>query len=93
MKKYEKPSLTAISLSGNDQLCGSCADQNRLVLMDPKNKDVALDLLWMTGEGNGDDIIERSDFKNLFGANDGCVKEIADYCKFTSTGTHLVAWS
>lgn len=93
MKKYEKPCLTAISLSGNNQLCGSCTAKGGI----PLEQDTALAdfLLRFWGLGDGDGVAERSDFENVFGESEkGCADVVSGYCKFTSTsGDSLVAWS
>ena len=97
MKKYEKPCLTAITLSGNDQLCGSCADNGGLKLCDPSNEWIANIILQGATAGDNDGIVEKSDFANLFGNEDECkgpgMVQFESACKFSSTGGWLVAWS
>ena len=92
MKTYEKPCLTAISLSGNDHLCGSCADRNGKLLKDDLN--LAGMLMDFFEFGNANDGIDRDDFKGVFGNEVECTQvQVDNYCKFTSTGSELVAWS
>ena len=93
MKRYEKPMLTALSLSGNDQLCGYCSEKNAPYLLynDP---DLAARLMTFYGFGSGEP--DAGDFSNVFGANEGCTEGlILDYCKFSSVdeGKNLIAWS
>ncbi|MGN1007920.1 MAG: hypothetical protein ACI4PV_03155 [Butyricicoccus sp.] len=74
MKTYEKPRLAAISLAGNEQLCGNCdpgfiswAEENQMLI---------------------EDIV--GDFGNLFNSIDSCSNigdlqsSLDAYCKFTS---------
>ena len=96
MKKYEKPLLTAVSVSGNDQLCGSCSDeaakQNKtpeLLYKDPNSA-----LAWQIDFISGDGVkpLTRQEASNAFGTGEACKDTVTQYCKFTSTGS-LVAWS
>ena len=91
MKKYEKPCLTAISISGNDQLCGSCAGGKTLV----DNPTLAEGLLSKLYPSKVNDGIQADDFKGMFGATESCQDIIIGYCKFNSqdNGKPLVAWS
>ena len=93
MKKYEKPVLTAITLSGNDQLCGSCAGGTTLF----DKPALAQWILMKGGYGLGDDgVVDGKDFIGLFGNSETeCSKKIESYCKFTSANSDLdmVAWS
>ena len=95
MKRYEKPCLTAISLSGNDQLCGTCQDMGGILIKD--NLWIGEQILWATGAGDGDNIVEKSDFANVFGHEADCIGpgkvQVDTYCKFQSTGESIVAWS
>ena len=97
MKSYEKPRLMFLSLSGNDQLCGSCAEaQERagvdgiLLHKDPTGIDAQIiDEI----AGNNDDHLTREEAMRLFGNGEqDCEKWVDMYCKFTSTGL-MVAWS
>ena len=96
MKKYEKPQLMFLSLSGNDQLCGTCSDNHRMTINDnPIYQELILDARPEIDEDH-DGILDRDEFHNCFGTTE---KECADtdhhidnYCKFTSNTT-LVAWS
>ena len=92
MKKYEKPVLTAITLSGNDQLCGSCAGGTTLF----DNPNLARFLARMIG-ANLADGVGADDFIGVFGnAETDCSKiKIDDYCKFNAVdnGNHHIAWS
>ena len=94
MKPYEKPKIVALSLSGNEALCGSCADKYTLV---DDTTGLAAYLMHMFDFGTGEP--DRSDFENVFGAGDmvnginPCTDhQIVGFCKFTSTG-QMVAWS
>ena len=91
MKKYEKPVLTAISLKGNEQLCGSCAYK----LKDDISK--ATWILRTSGFGFGENgIVDGTDFIGMFGnAENDCSKKFDGYCKYSSVSEegYLVAWS
>ena len=90
MKKYEKPMLMAVSVSGNDQLCGSCADDGKDPLY--KNPTGPEASLIDRVIGNKDGTLTRDEAIAAFGPGENCSKEINQYCKFTSTGI-TVAWS
>ena len=91
MKTYEKPKLMFLSLDGNDQLCGSCADGKPLH-KDPDLAQVMMELYKIpdrTGDGPS-----RDDFIGLFGnSEEQCTDKLDNYCKFTSTEQVLIAWS
>lgn len=92
MKPYVKPKLIALSLSGNERLCGDCADSGAGALL---YDDPGLSLFMQDFYGfNNNGVSEKSDFIGVFGTGEsGCTKiEIDDYCKFTYNG-RLVAWS
>ena len=95
MKKYEKPVLTAITLSGNDQLCGSCADKKGYVLVE--NQDIAKQLMYWFHFGDLSDGVGADDFIGVFGnAETDCSKiKIENYCKFNAVdnGKIPIAWS
>ena len=92
MKTYEKPRLYAISLNGNEQLCGTCADKDAHLLC--HDESLARMLMEFFEFGDGDDVVEKSDFAGVFGTEVQCTKvQIDNYCKFSSTGEALVAWS
>lgn len=78
MKTYEKPRLTAISLSGNGALCQACAID---VVGDNADQNV-LDLLLMFDP----------EISNLFESTDSCVTEcgVEGYCKFGPTADMTV---
>lgn len=91
MKVYEKPKLIAMSLSGNNRLCGDCADKTKLF----DNEYTARAILLAADRDPGYDGISgisRGDFEGLFGTAESCGTPIEAYCKFTSTGEQ-VAWS
>ena len=93
MKKiYEKPKLMALSLSGNDQLCGSCSDKgsSNLLYQDPTSgMALAIDFL----AGNDDGVLTRDEADRAFGPGESCEFAIDSYCKFTASDDMLVAWS
>ena len=95
MKKYEKPVLTAITLSGNDQLCGSCADKKGYVLVEDQTLAKVLMEFYQFGDLN--DGVGADDFIGIFGnAEKDCSKiQIENYCKFNAVdnGNHHIAWS
>lgn len=77
MKPYEKPRLVALSLSGNDMLCGGCTYPTR------NSSDgflATLDLLY----GNGDGFLEDGELGTLFVQSEHCEAISKNYCKFTS---------
>ena len=90
MKKYEKPVLTAFSLSGNETLCSGCGDF-------PLKYDDLGELYaasWGVEKGaNG--IYDNKDFEHVFvNVEDSCAT-IVDYvggCKFTLEGMTVI-WS
>ena len=96
MKTYQKPIMIALSLTGNEQLCGSCADKNAAVLL-KDDKGLAEWLLVGMGLGLGSNgVVDRTDFNHVFGtAETGCTTILDGYCKFTNNddGSRLVAWS
>ena len=89
-KTYEKPRLMALSLSGNDQLCGTCADNNGQLLYKDPTGTIAkgIDIL----VGNRDGKLTKAETSNIFGFKEDCHSPVENYCKFTSTG-NIVAWS
>ena len=92
MKPYVKPKLIALSLGGNERLCGDCAENGAGALLhnDP-NLSLFMQEFYGFGDNNGKS--EKSDFVGVFGVNESCSKGIVDdYCKFTYNG-RLVAWS
>lgn len=97
MKTYEKPRLMALSLSGNDQLCGTCAEKNGILLKDQLG--LAEVLISMSNGRFGDlsDGISADDFVGVFGQESDCHadKRIDSYCKFSSgdNGQFVIAWS
>ena len=91
MKKYEKPILSALSISSNDMLCGSCSDHNADILIynNPSLQTVFQVLDVTVGDKDGK--LEASDFSNVFGIGEDCVTELGDYCKFS--GANTIFWS
>jgi hypothetical protein len=87
MKTYQKPVMIALSLTGNEQLCGSCIDASIKLYNDQTGAALAIDRL----SGNGDGVLTRAEVSNLFGFEDNCKHPTEIYCKFTSAQT--VAWS
>lgn len=94
MKTYQKPVMIALSLTGNEQLCGSCAEKGAAKLL-YQDTDFALKLMTDFGFGDGDSVAERGDFVGVFGQESSCnVRQIIGYCKFTSSGPNqIIAWS
>ena len=90
MKMYEKPVLMAVSVSGNDQLCGSCTDEGKEPLYQNPTGNVAS--IIDRAAGNKDGTLTREEANFAFGPGENCKRETIMYCKFTSTGM-LVAWS
>lgn len=90
-KTYEKPKLIALSLSGNNRLCGDCA--GKITLSDnPSIADAILMLAGRNDEIDGVPGLSKGDFDGLFGQEDQCKGgQIEAYCKFTSV--NQVAWS
>ena len=92
MKTYEKPRLMFLSLSGNDQLCGSCADKGYQTIHD---NEVIKNIVMLPGDQNKDGILSRDEAAFLFGTSpeDGCTRKVGMYCKFQSAADMMVAWS
>lgn len=77
MKAYVKPAMMALSISANDQLCGSCTFSTR------ENKDIfSIYLTIPKAEWNddGDGILEPGE-SAIFGHGEDCDFEYAGYCK------------
>lgn len=90
MKTYEKPELIALSLSGNNRLCGDCEGKTTLW----NNPALSRAVLLVVGRDENYDNesgITKGDFEGLFGTGDGCTQGLEAYCKFT--GSDTVAWS
>lgn len=82
MKPYEKPRLVALSLSGNDMLCGGCTYPTR------NSSDgflAQLDQLY----GNGDGFLESSELGPLFAKSEGCATVYEGYCKFSAADENM----
>ena len=77
MKEYKKPAMMALSISANDQLCGSCDIGTR---NNPEYSD--LDAKF----GNRDGLFDQTDVDSfgLFGSGEDCDFECTGYCKFTA---------
>lgn len=90
MKPYEKPRLVALSLSGNDRLCGDCG--HKLY----NDEGTAMWILNQFGLGGRlSDGLQHEDFAGVFGTGEsGCdAYPVNEYCKFTATDSNHVAWS
>ena len=88
MKTYQKPVMIALSLTGNEQLCGSCTNSLK---NDSSFNSLIADLV---GDSNGK--LTESEFNALFAsAADTCtnIVDVEIYCKFTSSNDHMIAWS
>lgn len=94
MKKYEKPMLIALSLDGNERLCGDCKDSgaDTLIALN-KSQFKWLDNVPLVGDRDG--VLEESDTTYAFGSGGECSVEVAGYCKFTSVDQNFtsIAWS
>ena len=91
MRTYEKPRLMALSLNGNDQLCGSCAAKGGQQLCKDPTGGMASALDFLVG--NDDGTLTRAEAARAFGPDEGCEIPVESYCKFTSSSDMLVAWS
>lgn len=86
MKAYVKPAMMALSISANDQLCGSCTFSTR------ENKDDFLIYLgnpeanW--NDVNGNEILEPGE-SAIFGHGEDCDFEYAGYCKHKAVENEL----
>lgn len=90
MKKYEKPTLTVLSLTGNEQLCGSCSDDGASILLNNDKSGMAEALSQLVGDYEGP--LTRDELAGVFGTGEtGCGHPVDMYCKFT--GALTVAWS
>ena len=92
MKTYEKPRLMFLSLSGNDRLCGDCANGN-VLYQNPDMAALMMDMYQIPDRtGNGP---SRDDFVGLFGNTElECSNKLDGYCKFSSTAERaIIAWS
>lgn len=77
MKAYAKPAMMALSISANDQLCGSCTFSTR------ENQDkflIYLDTPEAKWEDDGDRILEPKE-SAIFGLGEDCTFEYEGYCK------------
>ena len=78
MKKYEKPTLTVLSVSANDMLCACDVKTRGNPFFEGLDKEF--------GDGNG--IFDEND--NVFaGGEPNCDMVISGYCKFTTTDNVL----
>lgn len=83
MKAYVKPAMMALSISANDQLCGSCTFSTR------ENQDKFLIYLgdsvakW---NDDGDEILEPGE-SAIFGHGEDCDLEYVGYCKHAAVKT------
>ena len=80
MKAYEKPRLIALSLQGNERLCGDCATAGKLTAADLQPSIIAL---FDTVYGNSDGVLSREEFAKIFATGEGCSIEYNSYCNFT----------
>lgn len=88
-KTYQKPVMIMLSLTGNEQLCGSCKEADADFLLNNDKTGLA-DLLG-TLVGNLDGTLTKNELENVFGSGEGCAEVVDMYCKFT--GDMKVAWS
>ena len=99
MKTYEKPVLVALSLSGNDRLCGECTDEakkNGFNSVQLLHNNIGLSSGILTLASLQDlitDGITENDFDSVFGTVDACSKPVDIYCKFSGSAMNTVAWS
>lgn len=77
MKAYVKPELTALSLSGNEVLCGGCENSTYKLGAD----ETLANTLLAAFDTDGDGDLSEEELKNTI------------YCKFTSTTGFTVMWS
>ena len=88
MKTYQKPIMIALSLTGNEQLCGSCSE-NKL----RDNAALNANLAWLVNDEDG--VLTKREAEKLFSASESCATTsplLEEYCKFTSAGISI-AWS
>lgn len=92
LKKYEKPKILMMNLVGNEQLCGSCADQRATCISKDPTVNSMLSFILEGSEGDG--VLTRDEYDSYhpFGSGEECGYTVDAYCKFTSSG-RLVAWS
>ena len=92
MKPYEKPRLMALSLSGNNQLCGSCSEEGcqNLLYKDPTSG-IALALDFLVG--NDDGVLTQAEASKAFAPSESCEVPVDSYCKFNPGDEMRVAWS
>ena len=84
MKTYEKPVLMALSLGGNERLCGSCADKGASILL---SRDTELANQLALQYGDGQIPLTSGEANNLFGLlEDQCKwgNKVPGYCRYTS---------
>lgn len=85
MKAYEKPRLIALSLQGNERLCGDCAAAGKSTAADLQPSVI---MLIDAVVGNNDGTLSREEFANVFASAEGCTGYTYDsYCKFTHSDT------
>ena len=95
MKPYEKPKLIALSLSGNEKLCGFCSDADKVLL---KETQLNAYLDYMYGNMDGSLTKDEFDAAHIFGTSDSeCGVKVSGYeafCKYSAADTtYTVAWS
>lgn len=86
MKAYVKPAMMALSISANDQLCGSCTFSTR------ENQDeFSIYLTIPEAEWNDNDngILEPGE-SAIFGPGEECNYEYKGYCKHAAVKNGLV---
>ena len=94
-KTYIKPTVEILSLTGNEQICGACADKGgELLYKNPESTQAGIidTIVAINGYGEDDGVLTKQEASKAFGPDESCVVEIEYYCKFTSTGD-MVAWS
>ena len=82
-KTYEKPRLTALSLSGNDMLCAACP-------IDVIGSNAQTEIVQMIRDFTGMDVTSSS-----FASTEACIDGLAieGYCKFTSAGAESIVFN
>lgn len=86
MKAYAKPAMMALSISANDQLCGSCTFSTR------ENQDKFSSYLYMPEaewKDDGDGILEPGE-SAIFGLGEDCRVVYDGYCKHKAVENELV---
>ena len=90
-RQYNKPTVDIMEIEGNDVICGSCSSEGRRTFEDlsSNEKKGVKRLLDANKDGN----LSFDEFNQGFGSGENCRITIDIYCKFTSNGPNLLAWS